>query len=526
MDYLKFYDLRVEPFKNDFSRRFYFESDAQRRARLRLLRGVEQKKGLSVLIGGAGCGKTTLANNLLVDLVETEWAVRMIVVPHSACAHGWLLPQLSTQFGVEEPAAHIPQLLEQIGTRLAEVREGGQHPVLFVDEAQLFRNVQAMEELRGLLNLVCEGEKLISIVLFGLPELSDVIALDPPLAQRVDIRVELRAMEREEASAYLRHRLECAGAGGIMSSEAIDAICRYSAGVPRVLNTLADNALFEGFVFETNPVDASIVSSAADDLGLCGSEDAPPPTARLEPPAAPYVEGSPEATHSASFTGPPLPPPSASEVPTGDTSQTEEPPARAKPSAWESDLWEEEDAEPSFMGFDNLSGESVELTEDESSVELVLSSEQADAGVAGEPSADALEKAEFELEELLQLPTDLEAEELPAALEADEPVAVLEPDDDLELEVSAIEDDLDELEDEAPLVDVHVAASGAESEDVQAADDSGFDLGNLLGDMAEVEAETPDVEGRAALLGSAATDSEADDDDFESLFDAIKLPDA
>ena len=99
------------------------------------------------------------------------------------------------------------------------------------------------------------------------------------------------------------------------------------------------------------------------------------------------------------------------------------------------------------MGFDNLSGESVELTEDESSVELVLSSEQADAGVAGEPSADALEKAEFELEELLQLPTDLEAEELPAALEADEPVAVLEPDDDLELEVSAIEDDLDELED-------------------------------------------------------------------------------
>ena len=128
-----------------------------------------------------------------------------------------------------------------------------------------------------MLNLVCEGEKLISIVLFGLPELSDVIALDPPLAQRVDIRVELRAMEREEASAYLRHRLECAGAGGIMSSEAIDAICRYSAGVPRVLNTLADNALFEGFVFETNPVDASIVSSAADDLGLCGSEDAPPP---------------------------------------------------------------------------------------------------------------------------------------------------------------------------------------------------------------------------------------------------------
>jgi type II secretory pathway predicted ATPase ExeA len=520
MDYLKFYDLRVEPFKNDFSRRFYFESDAQRRARLRLLRGVEQKKGLSVLIGGPGCGKTTLANNLLVDLVETEWAVRMILVPHSACAHGWLLPQLSTQFGVDEPATHIPQLLEQIGTRLAEVREGGQHPVLFVDEAQLFRNVQAMEELRGLLNLVQDGEKLISIVLFGLPELSDVIALDPSLAQRVDIRVELRAMEREEASAYLRHRLECAGAGDIMESAAIDAICRYSAGVPRVLNTLADNALFEGFVAETNPVDASIVSSAADDLGLCGSEDAPPPTARLEPPAAPYVEGSPEATHSTPLPGPPLPPPSASEVPTGDTSQMEEPPVRSRPSAWESELWEEEDEEPSIMGFDSLPGESGELTEDKSSFE------EADAGGTVEPSADALEEAELELDELLQLPTDSEAEEFPAALEADEPVAVLEPDDDLELEISAIEDDLDELEEEAPLVDVPVAVSGAESEDAQSADDSGFDLGSLLGDMAELAAEPPDVEGRTTLLGSAATDSEADDDDIESLFDAIKLPDA
>jgi len=376
-----------------------------------------------------------------------------------------------------------------------------------------------------LLNPVHEGEKLISIVLFGLPELSDVIGLDPPLAQRVDVRVELKAMEREEASAYLRHRLECAGAGDIMSSEAVDAICRYSAGVPRVLNILADNALFEGFVAEINPVDASIVSSAADELGLGGSEDAPPPAARLEPPAAPYVEGSPEATHSASFTGPPLPPPSASEVPAGDTSQMEEPPARAGPSAWESDLWEEEDEEPSIMGFDSLPDESSEMPEDESSSELVLSSEEADAG--GEPCADALEEAEFELDELLRLPTDSESEELPAALETDDPVAVLESDDDLELEISAIEDDLDELEEEAPLVDVPVAASGAESEDVQAAADSGFDLGSLLGDMADLEAETPDVEGRAAPLGSAAVDSEADDDDdFESLFDAIQLPDA
>ena len=403
MDYLKFYDLKLEPFKNDRNRRFYFESDGQRRARLRLLRGVEQKKGLSVLIGGPGCGKTTLAHHLRSDLDEDRWATRLIVVPHSACAHGWLLPQLATQFGVDAPSDHIPQLLDQIGSCLEQVRDAGQHPVLFVDEAQLFRNTQAMEELRGLLNFVHEDEKLISIVLFGLPELSDVIALDPSLEQRIDVRVELRAMEQEEAVAYLQHRLDCAGASSpVLSNEAIEALYRYSSGVPRVLNTLADNALFEGFLAEVSPLDASIVADAADDLALCPGADSKA-ASEVNAPAAPYVEGSRGAS-DASQDVPPLPAASASAVALELSDDEGGKQSEEEPSSWESGLWEEP-AEDDIAGleFKGFPG-TPEADDDSESGQPELEGELGAAETEGLDSGS--EDPDFDLEGLLQLPTD------------------------------------------------------------------------------------------------------------------------
>jgi hypothetical protein len=136
--------------------------------------------------------------------------------------------------------------------------------VLLIDEAQLFRNRDAMEEFRGLLNLLHDGRKLVSLVLFGLHELADILKLDPPLAQRVEIRVELTPMDWLESQAYVSHRLRLAGATqAVFSPDALEALFRCSGGVPRLLNTVADNALFEAFLSESKPVDSSIVAAAA-----------------------------------------------------------------------------------------------------------------------------------------------------------------------------------------------------------------------------------------------------------------------
>ena len=269
MEHLEYFELPSDPFQNDADARFYYESAPQKRARLRLLRGIHQKKGLSVLLGGPGLGKTTLAHVVLRALAEKDYAAHYLSVPHEACASGWFLPNVARAFGVPVLAAQTSQLIDQIHAQLVAITTAKRTPVMLIDEAQLFRNREAMEEFRGLLNLSHDGRKLISLVLFGLPELGDLLRLDPPLAQRVEVRVEMTPMDWLESQAYVSHRLRLAGAKApVFGPDALEVLFRFSGGVPRLLNTLADNSLFEGFLTETKPIDRNVVHTAAQALGL------------------------------------------------------------------------------------------------------------------------------------------------------------------------------------------------------------------------------------------------------------------
>jgi type II secretory pathway predicted ATPase ExeA len=288
MDYLKFFELQEEPFRNDGDPRFFFQTRAQARARVRLMRGIQQHKGLMLVSGGAGCGKTTLARHLLETLDGPRCTARMLSIPHAACDSGWVLPRIAATFGVSQVAAEPVQVLGQIFERLAVISADGKLPVLLVDEAQLLRNPRVMEEFRGLLNMEHDEHRLLSMVLFGLPELMDVLRLDAPLAQRVDVGVRLDALEPDEVAEYVRHRLDkVGGAPDLFTDEAIDALGRLCEGIPRLVNTLADNSLFESSLSEARPVDASTVSAAAEQLGLLDSPAEPDADAESTPAAAP-----------------------------------------------------------------------------------------------------------------------------------------------------------------------------------------------------------------------------------------------
>jgi type II secretory pathway predicted ATPase ExeA len=115
---------------------------------------------------------------------------------------------------------------------------------------------------------VAEG-KLITFIFFGMSEMEDVLALDEPLKQRISLKCRLAPLEGNNTREYINHRIRVAGAEkGIFTADAINRIHAYAKGVPRVINTICDNALLEGFLLKKENVDEEIIDSVAITLGL------------------------------------------------------------------------------------------------------------------------------------------------------------------------------------------------------------------------------------------------------------------
>jgi len=269
MSYLKHYGLDREPFSNAPDARFYYNSDLHSQALLRLMYAVDSNKGLAVLVGGVGTGKTTLARRMLDNLPEDRYESSLLVMVHSGITPEWILTRIALQLGVDEPAGDRPKLLKQLYTRLLEIEDEGRRAVVLIDEAQMLQSRELMEEFRGLLNLEIPGKKLLNIVFFGLTELEDCLALDEPLAQRVAVKYHLKSMTVETTTSYIKHRLQVAGAREVLyDAEVIPLIHRYAGGVPRLINTISDNCLFEAYLRKMHKVDSRIAHSVAGDLGL------------------------------------------------------------------------------------------------------------------------------------------------------------------------------------------------------------------------------------------------------------------
>ena len=269
MEHYKYFGLKLEPFSNTPDNRFYFNSDQHAGAMTKLLYVSKAMKGLAVLIGDVGTGKTTLARKLLMSLPESEYESSMLVIIHSGITADWLLSKIATQLGVEEPAEDKIKLLGQLYNRLVDIHDRGKTAVILVDEAQMLKNKEIMEEFRGLLNLEVPGKKFISFILFGLPDLEDNLKKDEPLNQRVALRYHLGCMNLKSTENYIKHRLRVAGANRMLfTNEAVMSIQKYSRGVPRLINNICDNALLEGMLLKVDVIDRRIVEKAAIELNL------------------------------------------------------------------------------------------------------------------------------------------------------------------------------------------------------------------------------------------------------------------
>src|SRR5712691_442726 len=288
MNYLDYYELAQEPFSNAPVSRFYFNSPQHSQALVRLTHLCAGMKGLGILVGDIGAGKTTLARRLLDSLPETEYEAALLVIIHSGVTASWLLKRIALQLGVDSPSEDKLTLLGQLYQRLVKIYESGKKAVVLIDEAQMLATRELMEEFRGLLNLEVPERKLLSLIFFGLPEIEQNLKLDPPLAQRVAIKYRLDHLNAESTEAYIKHRLRLAGASRMpFTPEAVKAVHRFASGTPRLINTLCDNALFEGYVARAPMIDEPMIERVAQDLGLDGVRAAEPAPARVAPPPPP-----------------------------------------------------------------------------------------------------------------------------------------------------------------------------------------------------------------------------------------------
>ena len=277
MHYLQFFKLNAEPFSQALASQYFYGSEQHSRVLDRLTYGVESMKGLVLVTGAIGHGKSTLARRFLSSLSEDHYSSGLVVMIHAGVTADWLLKHIATTLGVANPVNQKLHLLSQLHERLLELERLGKRAVVIIDEAQMLDSRELMEELRGLLNMESPRGKLLTLILFGLPEIVDHLDLDLPLAQRVALRCNLGPLGYTEVEEYISHRMRIAGiAGKVFSMSVLREIYRWTKGVPRVINTLCDNILLELFFRRERIPDPALVSHVAIELGLAREKQTAP----------------------------------------------------------------------------------------------------------------------------------------------------------------------------------------------------------------------------------------------------------
>ncbi|MEW6544973.1 MAG: AAA family ATPase [Nitrospirota bacterium] len=269
MSLLEFFGLRESPFAITIDSRFFYGSQQHAEALIRLKYAAENMRGLAVVVGDIGTGKTTLATRLLDELDGAVYEAALLIVIHKAVTSEWLLRKIALQLGIPIPGETKTELLTQLAQRLQEIFEKGKKAIVLIDEAQMLRNQEVMEDFRGLLNIEVDGRKVVTFVLFGLPELDEVLALDRPLQQRVAVRYQLTDLDATGTEAYITYRLGIAGCRRpLFQPETFPAICRATKGTPRLINILCDNALLEAYLRKQERIGVDLITEIAKDLKL------------------------------------------------------------------------------------------------------------------------------------------------------------------------------------------------------------------------------------------------------------------
>jgi general secretion pathway protein A len=270
--YKSFFGLTRNPFDLVPDPTCFVATRRHNEALASLYYGVRWHKGFIVVTGEVGTGKTLLLRCLL-RLLRASKDVAYAYVFNSRMEPTEFLQYIVSDFGLPAAGKNKGELLFTLGQFLIARGARKQTTVLIIDEAHHLSS-EILEEVRLLSNLETTDEKLLQIVLVGQPELDDILdTVDlRQLKQRIALRAHLGCLDAGETREYIEKRLQIAGADAarpaIFSPEAILAIHRCSQGLPRLINSISENALIAAYARQLPTVPAEIIDDVAREFRL------------------------------------------------------------------------------------------------------------------------------------------------------------------------------------------------------------------------------------------------------------------
>ena len=270
--YKSFYNLKRNPFELTPDPFFLFSTPRHNEALATLYHGVRGHKGFIVLTGDVGTGKTLLLRCLLQSLRQSN-DVAWAYVFNNRLSPLEFLENIARDFGLPASGRNKSEILNDLSRYVIDRGSRKLTTVLVIDEAHHV-SADILEEVRLLTNLETTQEKLLQVLLVGQPELND--KLDSAglwqLKQRIAHRAQLSPLDLNETTGYIERRLQLAGASSngslVFLPETIAAVYRHSRGIPRLINTICENALITAYARQKRSVTPEIIEYVATDLRL------------------------------------------------------------------------------------------------------------------------------------------------------------------------------------------------------------------------------------------------------------------
>ncbi|MFQ5461604.1 MAG: AAA family ATPase [Phycisphaerae bacterium] len=274
--YAEFFGLRELPFNNTPDPRFFYSTPDHEEAMASLIYAVQERKGFVLLTGEIGAGKTLVSRMMLRHFGSR---IAFAAINHAVQDAADLMESVCAEFDIRFPSgASNAQLVRSLQDFLLGQFAHDTPVVLVLDEAQNL-TIDAFEQLRMVGNLEADDAKLLQIIIVGQPELQRTFASRElrQLRQRVFRSFHLPALSQASTAGYIQHRLTVAGGdpATIMTREAMDRVFELSSGLPRLINTLCDNALLSAYSSQQRRVGRELIDAAAEQTPELGEPTEP-----------------------------------------------------------------------------------------------------------------------------------------------------------------------------------------------------------------------------------------------------------